>query len=151
MSMRCSSRGSAASASTFAARENIREGSNKILLVIDQFEQWYHARGAEPGTELAKALAECDGGRVQAILLIRDDFSMALHRFMAVIGVRQNQDQNFAVVDLFDLQHARKVLLLIHGGTWASRCTFDPDPDHGYSMMEMLADAGYDAFALDQE
>ena len=94
-----------------AAREKIRVGSNKILLVIDQFEQWYHAKGAEPGTELAKALSECDGGRVQAIILVRDDFSMALHRFMAVIGVRQNQDQNFAVVDLFDLQHARKVLI----------------------------------------
>ena len=40
-----------------AAREKIREGSNKILLVIDQFEQWYHAKGAEPGTELAKALS----------------------------------------------------------------------------------------------
>src|SRR5271165_202741 len=99
-----------------AAREKIRVGSNKILLVIDQFEQWYHAKGAEPGTELAKALAECDGGRVQAIILVRDDFSMALHRFMAVIGVRQNQDQNFAVVDLFDLQHARKVLIAFGRG-----------------------------------
>ena len=94
-----------------AAKENIREGSNKILLVIDQFEQWYHAKGAEPEPELAKALSECDGGRVQAIILVRDDYSMALHRFMAAIGVRQNQDQNFAVVDLFDLQHARKVLI----------------------------------------
>ena len=56
-----------------AAREKIRVGSNKILLVIDQFEQWYHAKGAEPGTELAKALSECDGGRVQAIILVRDD------------------------------------------------------------------------------
>ena len=99
-----------------AAREKTREGSNKILLVIDQFEQWYHAKGAEPGTELAKALSECDGGRVQAIILVRDDFSMALHRFMAVIGVRQNQDQNFAVVDLFDLQHARKVLIAFGRG-----------------------------------
>ena len=99
-----------------AAREKIRVGSNKILLVIDQFEQWYHAKGAEPGTELAKALAECDGGRVQAIILVRDDYSMALHRFMAVIGVRQNQDQNFAVVDLFDLQHARKVLIAFGRG-----------------------------------
>ena len=99
-----------------AARERIREGSNKILLVIDQFEQWYHAKGAEPGTELAKALSECDGGRVQAIILVRDDYSMALHRFMAVIGVRQNQDQNFAVVDLFDLQHARKVLIAFGRG-----------------------------------
>ncbi|HWT81582.1 MAG TPA: serine/threonine protein kinase, partial [Candidatus Methylomirabilis sp.] len=79
-------------------------------------EQWYHAKGAEPGTELAKALSECDGGRVQAIILVRDDYSMALHRFMAVIGVRQNQDQNFAVVDLFDLQHARKVLIAFGRG-----------------------------------
>src|SRR5271157_4520279 len=99
-----------------AAREKIRVGSNKILLVIDQFEQWYHAKGAESGTELAKALSECDGGRVQAIILVRDDYSMALHRFMAVIGVRQNQDQNFAVVDLFDLQHARKVLIAFGRG-----------------------------------
>ena len=99
-----------------AAREKIRVGSNKILLVIDQFEQWYHAKGAEPGTELAKALSECDGGRVQAIILVRDDYSMALHRFMADIGVRQNQDQNFAVVDLFDLQHARKVLIAFGRG-----------------------------------
>ena len=99
-----------------AAREKIREGSNKILLVIDQFEQWYHAKGAEPGTELAKALSECDGGRVQAIILVRDDYSMALYRFMAVIGVRQNQDQNFAVVDLFDLEHARKVLIAFGRG-----------------------------------
>ena len=99
-----------------AAREKIRVGSNKILLVIDQFEQWYHAKGAEPGTELAKALSECDGGRVQAIILVRDDYSMALHRFMAAIGVRQNQDQNFAVVDLFDLQHARKVLIAFGRG-----------------------------------
>ena len=99
-----------------AAREKIGEGSNKVLLVIDQFEQWYQAKGAERGTELAKALCECDGGRVQAIILVRDDFSMALHRFMAVIGVRQNQDQNFAVVDLFDLQHARKVLIAFGRG-----------------------------------
>lgn len=42
-----------------------------------------------------------------------------------------------------------KVIVLVHGATWASRCTFDPDPDHGYSMMETLADAGYDVFALD--
>src|SRR5271157_394191 len=103
-------------AALVAARDKLREGSNKIVLVIDQFEQWYHARGAEPGTELANALSECDGGRVQAIILVRDDYAMALHRFMAVIGVRQNQDQNFAVVDLFDLQHARKVLIAFGRG-----------------------------------
>jgi hypothetical protein len=99
-----------------AARERIGEGSNKILLVIDQFEQWYHTKGAEPATDLAKALSECDGGRVQSIILVRDDYSMAIHRFMEAIGVRENQDQNFAVVDLFGLQHARKVLIAFGRG-----------------------------------
>lgn len=42
-----------------------------------------------------------------------------------------------------------KVVLLVHGATWASKCTFDPDPDRGYSLMEVLADAGYDVFAVD--
>lgn len=40
-----------------------------------------------------------------------------------------------------------KVILLIHGATWSSRCTFDPSP--GFSLMEELANAGYDVFALD--
>jgi alpha-beta hydrolase superfamily lysophospholipase len=40
-----------------------------------------------------------------------------------------------------------KVVLLVHGATWASRCTFDPLP--GYSLMDDLADAGFDVFALD--
>lgn len=42
-----------------------------------------------------------------------------------------------------------KVILLVHGATWASKCTFDPDPEHGYSLMEALADDGYDVFAVD--
>ncbi|MCS6911841.1 MAG: alpha/beta fold hydrolase [Myxococcales bacterium] len=41
------------------------------------------------------------------------------------------------------------VILLVHGATWASRCTFDPDPERGYSLMEVLADAGFDTFAVD--
>ena len=42
--------------------------------------------------------------------------SMALHSFMADINVRENQDQNFAVVYLFDLLHARKVLIAFGRG-----------------------------------
>jgi pimeloyl-ACP methyl ester carboxylesterase len=40
-----------------------------------------------------------------------------------------------------------KVVLLVHGATWSSRCTFDPTPD--YSLMDALAAAGWDVFALD--
>ncbi|MSP63537.1 MAG: alpha/beta fold hydrolase [Myxococcales bacterium] len=40
-----------------------------------------------------------------------------------------------------------KVILLVHGATWSSRCTFDPVAN--FSLMDTLAEAGYDVFALD--
>lgn len=40
-----------------------------------------------------------------------------------------------------------KVILLIHGATWSSHCTFDAVPS--YSLMDTLADDGWDVFALD--
>ncbi len=42
-----------------------------------------------------------------------------------------------------------RVILLVHGATWASKCTFDTEPERGYSLMEVLADAGFDVFAVD--
>src|SRR5262249_47994562 len=49
-------------------------------------------------------------GRVQCLVLVRDDFWMAATRFMADLEIRLVQGQNCAAVDLFDLLHARKVL-----------------------------------------
>lgn len=40
-----------------------------------------------------------------------------------------------------------KVVLLVHGATWSSRCTFDAVED--FSLMDSLAAAGYDVWALD--
>ena len=85
-------------------------GPKKTLLVLDQFEQWLHARRAEKDTELAHALKECDGSRLQALILVRDDFPMALHRFLTELEIKLREGENFAVVDLFDRDHARKVL-----------------------------------------
>ena len=84
--------------------------TNKVLIVLDQFEQWLHAKRSEEGTELALALGQCDGERLQALLMVRDDFWMALSRFMGEMGIALKQWENFAAVDLFDLRHARKVL-----------------------------------------
>ena len=84
--------------------------ANKVLLVLDQFEQWLHGRRGEEDTELAQALGQCDGGRVQAIVMVRDDFSVALLRFMGTLGINVVQGHNFALVDLFDIRHATKVL-----------------------------------------
>jgi len=82
----------------------------KVLIVIDQFEQWLHAKKEEENTELVQALRQCDGGRVQCIVMVRDDFWMAATRFMRELEVRLLEAQNSAAVDLFPIRHAEKVL-----------------------------------------
>ena len=95
---------------TLLRREDRYSGGRKIVIVIDQFEQWLHARRAERETELVNALRQCDGGSLQAVLLVRDDFSMAASRFMRALETRIIEGHNFATVDLFDVGHAAKVL-----------------------------------------
>jgi serine/threonine protein kinase/formylglycine-generating enzyme required for sulfatase activity len=82
----------------------------KVLLVLDQFEQWLHASRAEQNTELVQALRQCDGGRLQCILLVRDDFWLAVTRFFTELEIDLLQGQNTTPADLFDLDHAGNVL-----------------------------------------
>ena len=82
----------------------------KLLIVLDQFEQWLHAKKEEENTDLVQALRQCDGGRVQCIVMVRDDFWMAVTRFLNELEVELTQGQNFAPVDLFPIRHAEKVL-----------------------------------------
>jgi hypothetical protein len=82
----------------------------KVLLVLDQFEQWLHARRPGEDAELIAALRQCDGERVQCLLLVRDDFWLAVSRFMTELDIELVPGQNMALVDLFDPRHARKVL-----------------------------------------
>jgi serine/threonine protein kinase/formylglycine-generating enzyme required for sulfatase activity len=82
----------------------------KMLLVLDQFEQWLHAKPGDENTELVAALRQCDGEHLQALVMVRDDFWMAATRFMRDLEIRLLEGENSAAVDLFDLDHARKVL-----------------------------------------
>ncbi len=82
----------------------------KVLIVLDQFEQWLHAKSGEANQVITQALRQCDGGHVQCLVLVRDDFWMALTRWMEDLGTDLVQGQNMAAVDLFDLPHARRVL-----------------------------------------
>ena len=82
----------------------------KLILVLDQFEQWLHAKKEQPDTELVQALRQCDGGRVQCIIMVRDDFWMAATRFMHELEVPLLEGLNSAAVDLFPIRHAQKVL-----------------------------------------
>ncbi len=82
----------------------------KVLLVLDQFEQWLFAHHGEPAAELVAALRQCDGEHLQALCLVRDDFWMAATRLMRDLEIDLVPDRNVAAVDLFDPKHARKVL-----------------------------------------
>ncbi len=82
----------------------------KVLLVLDQFEQWLFARRGQENTELVAALRHCDGEHLQAIVMVRDDFWMAATWFMRELEIRLVEAENSAAVDLFDPLHARRVL-----------------------------------------
>lgn len=88
---------------------DLRAGT-KVLIVLDQFEQWLHARRKEESSELIRALRQCDGIHVQCIVSVRDDFWMAVTHFMGELEVALVPDRNIAAVDLFRLSHARRIL-----------------------------------------
>ena len=88
----------------------LRSGNQKVLIVVNQFEQWLHAHRSQLDSELAKALRQCDGEHIQCIVLVREDFWVGLSRFMTELHIELVQGQNMAMVDLFDPIHARHVL-----------------------------------------
>ncbi|HZW34356.1 MAG TPA: bifunctional serine/threonine-protein kinase/formylglycine-generating enzyme family protein [Isosphaeraceae bacterium] len=85
-------------------------GGAKVLLVLDQFEQWLHSHPDQTDGDLIRALRQCDGLGLQALLLVRDDFWMAITRFLRVLEVRPVEGVNSAAAELFDRAHARRVL-----------------------------------------
>jgi len=90
----------------------------KVLIVLDQFEQWLHAGWDQGQSELVQALRQCDGGRVQCIVMVRDDFWTAATRFMRELEIRLLEAHNSAAVDLFPVRHAKKSVGGLRAGLW---------------------------------
>jgi serine/threonine protein kinase len=91
-------------------RRNRGSRGRKVLLVLDQFEQWLHACQDYAGSQLVRALRQCDGAGVQCLVLVRADFWMSVTRFLQALELPLLEGHNSAAVDLFDPDHARKVL-----------------------------------------
>ncbi|WP_166831212.1 bifunctional serine/threonine-protein kinase/formylglycine-generating enzyme family protein [Thalassoroseus pseudoceratinae] len=91
-------------------RTHVAPEGEKLLIVIDQFEQWLHGRNPTSTDELVQALRQCDGGQLQCLLLIRDDFWLAVSRFLWELEVRLVDGHNVALADLFDIDHTCRVL-----------------------------------------
>jgi hypothetical protein len=115
-------------------RNELLRGGRKLLLVIDQAEQWLRSGEAPPvggqtdshGETLAapdvldepdpeecqallNTLRQCDGTQVQALILVRDDFWRSVSRLLADADVELD-NSNSALVDLFEPRHAEMVL-----------------------------------------
>lgn len=100
--------------SSFALAESMgwlrRNLKNKLVIVVDQFEQWLHSCPPESESNLVRGFRQVDGVNLHVVLLVRDDFAMPLARFMKMIDIPIVQGENFATVDLFDRDHAQNVL-----------------------------------------
>ncbi|MDB5335403.1 MAG: stkP 5 [Planctomycetaceae bacterium] len=101
-------------ADCLAALRRTRGGTErrKILLVIDQFEQWLFTHSNPQNTELVEALRQCDRMNVSALILVRDDFWLAASRFMHALEIELREGENSTLIDLFDQRHAEHVLKL---------------------------------------
>ncbi len=86
------------------------ELGRKTLIVVDQFEQWLHARAASGVDELAIAFRQCDGLNLQSLFLVRDEFWLSISQLMDELEVDLVGNRNLALIDRFDGPHAQKVL-----------------------------------------
>jgi serine/threonine protein kinase len=117
--------------STIRRRRLVPTGG-KLLLVLDQFEQWLFAEKNYAKASLTDALLQCDGANVQAIVMVRDDFWISVSRFLREVDVPILERENSAMVDLFDRDHAAKVLGLFgkaYGKLPDSTKDWNPDQD----------------------
>ena len=86
--------------------------NKKLLLIVDQFEQWLYSRDLLKDSNLIQALRQVDGLAIQVILLVRDDFMFPVNRLMGLLELEIQENRNFTMMDLFPISHACKVLKL---------------------------------------
>ncbi|MEM7454769.1 MAG: protein kinase [Planctomycetota bacterium] len=85
-------------------------GGTRLLIVLDQFEQWLSGDRNHPESELVNALRQCDGYTVQVLFLVRDDFWMQFQNLFKLLGYKIQDGRNALALPLFDKRHATKVL-----------------------------------------
>ncbi|MFM7055828.1 MAG: protein kinase domain-containing protein, partial [Planctomycetota bacterium] len=83
----------------------------RLLIVLDQFAQWLDEHAGQTGTELELALRYCTAGRVQTLLLVREEYCTATSEFVTgQLGIELSTRWNDQMLPLFSEGHARMVL-----------------------------------------
>lgn len=84
-------------------------GKQRFLIVIDQLEQCFNREG-DSEAELVAALRQCDGKRVQALLVVRDEFWAEAARFMDYLEQPIRMGENCRGIEPFSKKHAASVM-----------------------------------------
>lgn len=94
------------------ALANIREQKwhYKVLLVLDQFEQYLAGGEIDISHPIIQALRQCDGKHVQSILLVRDEFWCEISTVMQMLERPLADESNATGLPLMNPQHALRVL-----------------------------------------
>ncbi|MGB7327550.1 MAG: protein kinase [Rubripirellula sp.] len=121
------------------------KGQRKVLIVLDQFEQHLHGSEGDTDTELVEALRHCDGGNLQCLLIVRDDFWMSISDFMKRLEVPQVEGMNIGSVPLFSMTHANAVLTEFGRayGQLPSEMLTELQQQFVAQAVEALTDEGY--------
>lgn len=84
--------------------------SKRLLLVMDQFEQWLRPPRQLQREALVEALRQLDGEKLSCLILVRDDYWMGITQLMRALDQRIQEGINAMAYPLFDRGHAEKVL-----------------------------------------
>ena len=80
------------------------------VLILDQFEQYLANTPLNLQHELVQSLRQCDGKRLKAILLVRDEFWNSISHFMHLMESSLADLSNALSLPLLNQRHAERVL-----------------------------------------
>ena len=112
------------------------ESGEKLLIVIDHFEHWLHSHPQPAEAELTAALRQCDGVAVQCLLLVREEFRTPAARFLKELDLESSPSRRESLVDLFDPEHARRVLTAMGRSSQALPTAEDEQTDEHRQFLD---------------
>ncbi len=89
---------------------NIPHPFRRILIVLDQFEQFLSSSSEQHSNELVAALRHCDGERLSCLISVQDDFWVATQEFLRLQEIQIQDGRNSQAFPYFDDRHAEKIL-----------------------------------------
>ncbi len=82
----------------------------KVLFLFDQFEQYLINTHIDLEHVMVQAIRQCDGERLQAMILVRDEFWSEISQFMQMMELSLSDGVNASSHPLMNKVHARRVL-----------------------------------------